>query len=429
MRIGALVPALGMCLLAGWLVSQSQPPRQTVGPTPDGGFLLNSGWKITPAGKQVPLDTFPMSSILSKDGRFLLVLNQGFKPPSISILRTDTYQETNRVPVKDGWLGLAMSPDGKAVYVGGGSTGAVFEFAYQDGNLTPGRTIQIVPAQSVTTSDFIGDVAISPDGRFLYAAGLYHDAIHLVNLSTARVTEKLATGRRPYRILFHPDGKSYFVSSWVDGTVTQHNSETGERLNFIRLGQHPTDMVIRARKPAENSEQQQAFTYRLFVAAANTNNVYVVGIDSGRDMRLAENINISMTARQPFGMTPSAVAMNADQSRLFVVCSDANAAAVVDISEDTSAVLGFIPTAWYPTAVRSMPDKRLLIFNGRGLRSFPNATDPPNPTKGPTPSHLGGQAAGLRRTPPDGHNVRHRSMDRRAVRQVVANRARQFAVS
>src|SRR5437879_5691778 len=65
MRTRALVPALGIFLLAGWLVSQSRPPRQTVGPTPDGGFLLNSGWKITPAGRQVPLDTFPMSSILS----------------------------------------------------------------------------------------------------------------------------------------------------------------------------------------------------------------------------------------------------------------------------------------------------------------------------------------------------------------------------
>ena len=35
------------------------------------------------------------------------------------------------------------------------------------------------------------------------------------------------TGRRPYRILFHPDGKSSFVSSWADGTVYLHETRTG----------------------------------------------------------------------------------------------------------------------------------------------------------------------------------------------------------
>ena len=34
---------------------------EKVGPLPDGGFLLNSGWTIRPAGQQVPVDTFPMS--------------------------------------------------------------------------------------------------------------------------------------------------------------------------------------------------------------------------------------------------------------------------------------------------------------------------------------------------------------------------------
>ena len=42
--------------------------------------------------------------------------------------------------------------------------------------------------------------------------------------------------------------------------------------------------------------------------------------------------------------TPSALALSADQSRLYVVCSDANAAAVVDVTEARSHVLGFVPT-------------------------------------------------------------------------------------
>src|SRR5688572_24370373 len=185
----------GLCAflaLAAYLVSQSSPPREQVGPTPDGGFLLNSGWKITPAGKQVPLDTFPMSSALSKDGRYMLVLNGGYKPPSISVLRTDTMEELGRTPVQDGWLGLTFSPDGKLVYVGGGSRASVFEFAFTDGKLEPKRTFTIVQEKQRTPRDFTGDVAVSPDGRLLYATSLYGDAVHLINLQTGVVIEKLA---------------------------------------------------------------------------------------------------------------------------------------------------------------------------------------------------------------------------------------------
>src|SRR5207344_2892116 len=60
--------------------------------------------------------------------------------------------------------------------------------------------------------------------------------------------------------------------------------------------------------------------------------------------------------------------------------SDANAVAVADISLDRAHVHGFIPTAWYPTAVRALANGKLAILNGRGLRSYPNPGGP-NPTK------------------------------------------------
>ena len=353
------------CLVAAAavvLVSQSSPPREQVGPLEGGGFLLNSGWKLEPAGKQVQLDTFPMSSAMSKDGKYLLVLNGGYKPPSVSVLRVDTMQETSRAPLEDGWLGLTFSPDGKHVYVGGGSRACVYEFNWTDGKLERARTFQIVPDDKRTHTDFIGDVAVSPDGHILYAAGLYHNAIHVINLQSGRVIEKFATGRRPYRVLVHPDNKSYFVTSWADGSLYHHNAVNGQRLDVVRLGQHPTDLVWRSRKSNETGEEQAQWTGRLFVSAANTNNVYVVGVSESKDLKMIESVNVAMTSRQPAGMTPTALAMNADQSQLFVVCSDANAIAVVDISEESSSVLGFVPTGWYPTAVRSLADGRLVIL-------------------------------------------------------------------
>src|SRR5215472_13720458 len=129
---------LAALIFLALVLASSQPePREQVGPLPDGSFLLNSGWRLKPAGRQIPLDTFPMSSALSPDGKYLLVLNGGYKPPSVSVIETATGRVTGSVPVEDGWLGLAFAPRGDRVYVGGGSRAAVFEFTFANGTLQP----------------------------------------------------------------------------------------------------------------------------------------------------------------------------------------------------------------------------------------------------------------------------------------------------
>jgi YVTN family beta-propeller protein len=348
----------------------SQPSRrEQVGRQPDGTFLLSNGWRLKPAGTQVPLDTLPMATALSKDGKYLLVLNGGYRPPSIIVLSTADWKEVSRVPVADAWLGLALSPDGSKVYTSGGSHASVFEFSFSNGQLTPGREFVVVPQDKRVPEDFIGDVAASPDGSKIYAASLYRDSIVTISTQTGMVEAHYQTGRRPYRILFHPDGKAFFVSSWSDGSVYLHNASNGSEMGHIRLGQHTTDMVLATKLP-EGADRD--LRYRLFVAAANTNNVFVVGIDDSKQMKLSEAINVAMTARHPLGMTPSAVALSPDQTKLFVACSDANAVAVADISEARSRLTGFIPAGWYPTATRVLADGQILILNGRGLQSYAN---------------------------------------------------------
>ncbi len=356
-------------------VLSSQPSgREHVGRQADGSFLLPTGWRIQPVGTQTPLDTLPMSSALSRDGKFLLVLNGGYKPPSISVITVDGMKEISRVPVADGWLGLTFSRDGSLVYVGGGARNRVYEFAFSErGELAPSREFDLAQAGAAPSQfDFAGDVAVSPDGRLIYAAEVFHDSIAVVNPQSGRAIEHYKTGRRPYRILFHPDGKSFFVSSWADGTVYQHDAGNGREIGRIRLGPHTTDMTLSDRKTEGDDDDAPPWKYRLFVAAANTNQVFVVGVNDSKTMKLVESINVAMTPQQPLGMTPSAVALSPDQTRLLVACSDANVVAVADISGARSRVRGFVPTGWYPTASRVLPDGRLLVLNGRGLQSYQN---------------------------------------------------------
>ncbi|HEY7116637.1 MAG TPA: hypothetical protein VH475_08625, partial [Tepidisphaeraceae bacterium] len=155
------------CVCAGAALLSQPAPREQVGPLPGGGFLLNSGWKLQPVGKQIAVDTFPMATALSPDGKRLLVLNGGWKPPSISVLDAVSGAVVSTTPIPDGWLGLTFAPRSNKVYVGGGSKAAVFEFTLSSDKLEADRTFPAPFEEKQTDRDFIGDVAFSPDGRLL----------------------------------------------------------------------------------------------------------------------------------------------------------------------------------------------------------------------------------------------------------------------
>jgi len=371
-------------------VLASQPaPREQVGPLSGGGFLLNSGWRVDPVGKQIQLDTLPMSSALSPDGKYLLVLNGGYRPPSISVIEIAGARVVSTTPVADAWLGLAFAPKSDLLYVGGGSRAAIYEFRFADGKLTATRTFPVVPEASRQQADFIGDVAISPDGRLIYAAALYRNVIKVINPQSGMVIGEYKTGRRPYRILFHPDGKSFFVTHWADGTMGHYDTASGAQLATVRIGAHASDMLWRNGGVERADDQPVPYVARIFVAAANTNNVFAVGVTTGKELNVVESINVAMTPRQPLGMTPSALGLSSDGKRVFVACSDANTAAVIEVSQERSRVEGFIPTGWYPTAVRQLASGTLVVLNGKGLRSYPNPKNGPDPTKRPAVAGAG----------------------------------------
>ena len=312
---------------------------------------------------------FPMSLAVAPDGR-VLVLNAGAKA-SVGVVNGGD------LPLPDAWLGLTFAPDGKTVYAGGGARGVVYEFSYAQGELKLTREMK--------AADFTGDVAMSPDGHLIYAADLFGNAIVVINPQSGRVIERFKTGRRPYRILFHPDGRSYFVSSWADASVYQYNASNGEEIGRVRLGLHTSDMVFSSYQPAaEDGPAALAGKYRLFVAAANTNEVYVVSIGDNNTMNLAETIHVAPAPLSPLGMTPSALALSADQKHLYVACSDANAVASVDVSDVRGVVEGFLPAGAYPAALRVSGD-RVWVANARGntvealgdmFRSIPDPLEP-----------------------------------------------------
>jgi DNA-binding beta-propeller fold protein YncE len=361
--------------LIGLALYSQQPRPQTVGPLAEGGFLLNTGWRIHPAGTEIPLSTLPMSAALAPDGRMMAALNGGYLPSSVDLLDMETVRKVSGVAITDGWRGLVFSPNGEKLYAGGGARGQIVEMTAAGNRLTVARRMDLYPGEKPGTPHLIGEILYQGDR--LLVADTAQDKVIVVDPASGAATRAIATGRNPYSMLLAPDARSLFVSSWSTGQVVEYNLADGAEKSRIEVGPHPTEMILLPPADGESAA-------RLAVACANTNYVYVLEQRAGT-WRVAEKINVALSPKQPVGMTPASLALSPDRHTLYIACSDANAIAVADVSGTTAHMLGFIPTGWYPTTVRTLRDGRIVIFNGKGSGSHPNP-EGPNPFKWPQPN-------------------------------------------
>src|SRR5262245_29085871 len=106
------------------------------------------------------------------------------------------------------------------------------------------------------------------------------------------------------------------------------------------------------------------------VYTANANSDTVSVIDTRRD-RVTDTIDVGLVPHGPKGSMPEGLGVSPDGETLYVALSGENAVAVVDL--DRGRTVGFIPTAWYPSAVQATPDGRsLVVTNTNGSGAGPN---------------------------------------------------------
>jgi len=336
-----------------------------------GVTLLPNGWRIAPAGRSIAVGDFPMSMVLSADGRHAIVSNNGWSKPSLTLVDLAQQSIKARLPVEHAWLGLTWHPQGDRLYSSGAAENTVNEFRWVKGALSGGDRVVIMPpvlrVPSGTTdlagTGFIGGLAIDRGGSRLYAVHVLGRAISLIDAGTRIVQRTAALPAEPYTTILSQDDRTVFVSLWGGARVLALDAETLAVRGEAAVGEHPNAMVL--------SKDGR----RLFVACANTNKVWSLDAEtlSGR-----EQISVALFPQAPPGATPNALALSPDGKTLAVANADNNTVALVDVGNpEASEVEGFIPTGWYPTAVQFTPDgRRLIVLNGKGLTGQPNPRGP-----------------------------------------------------
>jgi YVTN family beta-propeller protein len=360
----------GACIVAivGSLAQRGAVPSPRPGRQAGGATLLPNGWSIAPAGHHIQVGDLPLHMAPSVDGRFLVITNNGWTRPTLTIFDTKTEQVIGRVNADNAWLGLAWSPDGSHLYSAGAAENTVYDFAWARGALKEDGRIAVGPPErrtggEVINAGFIGGLAIAPDGQTLYAVQVFGQAISAIDLQARKEIKKVTLAAEPYTVMLSPDARTLVVSLWGGGKVLMFAAGTLEPLGEITVGAHPNAMLF------------SKDGGRLFVACANTNAVWVVDLAS---RTAKEQISVALYPNAPVGTTPNSLALSPDGTRMLVANADNNTVAIVDVrTAGSSQVEGWVPVGWYPTSVSFSSDgSRFFVLNGKGLTSEPNPRGP-----------------------------------------------------
>jgi YVTN family beta-propeller protein len=332
------------------------------GPDKD-GRLLHNGWRLTPAGRAtVQTGDMLLGGGVSPDGKLLAIANAGFNAHAIHIVDLATEKEVVSVPVSKTWNGLAWASDSRRIYFSGGISNTQGDVhlltRFDNGEWGQQALFSLYGVDRNTAC--VSGLALSPDDRTLYVLNNTENRLYIVEADTGAGLARIEIGDHPVVARVAKDGRTLYVANWGGSEVAVVDVADPRAPTIVarlQTGAHPNDLALTK-------------DGRLFVSAGNADEVNVFDVATRQPL---ETIKTTLTPKSAQGSTPNAVALTPDERLLFVANADNNDVVVIDVAtRGHSAVRGFIPSAWYPTAVHATPDgKRLIVGSGKGMGTGP----------------------------------------------------------
>ena len=366
-----VTPANQILTPAGFQVELPGMRPQVLALSPDGRILVTSG------------KTAELLVIDPVSGRIL----QRVGLPSETNAAPDAVSPNILEPDKDGqvsFTGLVFSPHGRRVYLANVS-GSVKVFGVDDEyKLTPLFTIPLPSVMAVgRTNEIPAGLALSPDGRKLYVALNLSNRLGEFDANDGRLLRTWNIGVAPYEVALV--GTKAYVSNW-GGRRPATNSVTGPAGRGTRVRVDPVrfianegsvsviDLSATNRVKAEllvglHPSAMALSPHGRYLVVANAASDTLSVIDTTMD-RVSETIWARRNAADLFGAAPNALAFDSSGENLYVCNGTQNAVAVVSFEPGRSRLTGLIPVGWYPGAIVHDHTRRsLYVANIKGIGS------------------------------------------------------------
>jgi YVTN family beta-propeller protein len=325
--------------------------------------LLPNGWRLTPAGKQLPLGDLPLNIAVSPSGKLAAVTNNGESDQTIQLIDLEKDVVLDSIIIAKSWLGLTFSDDGNYLYASGGNDNKIIRYLISNNRLSVNDSIIIGKPWPEKIS--VTGIALDDPKNKLYVVTKENNSLYVLDTKIKKVISQYPLGGEGYTCLLSPDHNLLYISCWGCDKIVVFNTVEGKITGSVSVGDNPNDLCI-----TRNGKF-------LFVANANDNSVSVIDT---KQLKVTETLNSALYAGSPSGSTTNSVALSNDEKTLYIANADNNCLAVFDVNKPGSSKnKGFIPTGWYPTCVR-VANNKILVSNGKGLTSHANPYGP-NPTR------------------------------------------------
>ncbi|HTI99162.1 MAG TPA: beta-propeller fold lactonase family protein, partial [Dongiaceae bacterium] len=291
------------------------------------------------------------------------------------------------------YTGLVFSPDGTRLYLSN-VKGSIKVFAVDaQHHLTGLGAIALPEAAAPRRKEPIpSGLAVSPDGKRLYVVESLSNRLLEYALPGGKLLRCFDVGAIPYTVVLA--GHKAYVSNWAgrrpetnslvgaagrgtvvrvdergvasEGSVSVIDLDTGKNVTEILAGLHASALLV-----TPNGR---------YVCVANANSDTISVIATAFD-KVVETIPVRWQAQDLFGASPNALAMDAAGKTLYVCNGTQNAVAAIKFHPGKSRLLGLfpvghagnsklmglIPTGWFPGAiVYDGPRRKLYVANIKG---------------------------------------------------------------
>ncbi|WP_375445909.1 beta-propeller fold lactonase family protein [uncultured Fibrella sp.] len=332
---------------------------------------LPNGWSLTAPGSSLDLDDLPLTMVVSPSKKYIAITNNGQSTQSITLIDAGSQQIIDTARVGKAYVGLAFSDDETRLYASGGNDNRILTYRIENRKLVPDEAIILGKPWPVKISPT--GLCIDSSKDRLYVVTKEDSALYVADTKTKQVLRKINIGSAAYTCLLSPDKKELYISLWGGASVAVVDVNTLQVVTRIATNKNPNDLLF-----------TRDGKY-LFVANGNDNTVALIDVAK---RQVIETLTASLFPDAPVGTTPNGLALTEDENTLYIANADNNCLAVFDVSrKGHSLSSGFIPTGWYPTAVKVIGN-RLFVTNGKGFSSKANPKGP-NPVRTRTPQQIG----------------------------------------
>ncbi len=392
-------PFAGLFALAlavpGLANAAPDPTTRTVGPQKNGSIVASDNQLLTPAGTVVDLGSPVRAKAVAINPRLrtktAAVLLMGAAQPVI-VFSTVTGQVVQRyIPTTGGggaaasnktgsFTGIAYSADGsKLLFSQDNNFVAVANVDPFKGELTPAFSVPLPPPPANpnlynAVSANAGGLAVT-DGSLGLVALNANNTLGVIDLSKGTLVSQIPVGNAPnsvavkgnFAYVTNEGGRPATPSDFTNlsdgtpivvdpvdafattGTVSVVDLQNGKVVKTIDVGLHPAGLSVSGAM--------------LYVANSYDDTISV--IDTGLK-EVVRTINVGVPIKGAFGAGANAIVVVG--ATAYVTLGQSNAVAAIDLTTDSAnPVLGYIPTAYFPTSIAyDKRTKQLVVSNDKG---------------------------------------------------------------